>query len=177
MVFVIREGAACRVSAVQIFLFVLAFATWYDSEIFVISWIISLCFFSFNLWFYLFLNAETGFDLIKKLILKHILIIIFKHWVSLHYKRHYYSSTLFLIPMNTLSDEHLARQIKKSDKQAFETFYFRYHKLLFHYIISRIQCPETTREIIQDIFKRLWQNRKGIDAKQPIKDDGFCKVL
>ena len=71
--------------------------------------------------------------------------------------------------MNSLSDKQLAEKIKQSDKQAFETFYFRYYKLLFHYTISRIQCPERAREIIQDIFKRLWQNRESIDTKKSIK--------
>ena len=71
--------------------------------------------------------------------------------------------------MSTLSDNLLASEIKKSNKQAFETFYFRYYKILFHYTLSRIQCPETAREIIQDIFKRLWQNRKSIDTKKSIK--------
>jgi len=71
--------------------------------------------------------------------------------------------------MNTLSDNLLANEIKKSNKQAFETFYFRYYKMLFHYTVSRTKCPEIAREIIQDIFKRLWQNRKGIDTKKSIK--------
>ncbi|MBN1997164.1 RNA polymerase sigma factor [candidate division KSB1 bacterium] len=71
--------------------------------------------------------------------------------------------------MNTLSDNQLASEIKRSNKQAFETFYFRYYKLLFHYIISRIQCSETAKEIIQDIFKRLWQNRNNINTRKSIK--------
>ena len=56
--------------------------------------------------------------------------------------------------MNTIPDNQLADEIKNSNKQAFETLYFRYYKLLFHYLVSRIQDSETTREIIQDIFKR-----------------------
>lgn len=73
------------------------------------------------------------------------------------------------VAMDTQSDNQLAKEIKKSNKLAFETFYFRYYKLLFHYTVSRIQSPETAREIIQDIFKRLWQNRENIDAKKSIK--------
>ena len=71
--------------------------------------------------------------------------------------------------MNTIPDNQLADEIKNSNKQAFETLYFRYYKLLFHYLVSRIQDSETTREIIQDIFKRLWQNRRKIDTKKSIK--------
>lgn len=71
--------------------------------------------------------------------------------------------------MNTRSDNELASAVKKSDKQAFEVLYFRYYTMLFHYTVSRVQSAEISKEIIQDIFKRLWQNRKGIDAKQPIK--------
>ena len=72
--------------------------------------------------------------------------------------------------VNTPSDGQLAGEIKKSSKQAFEMFYFRYYKLLFHYIVSRIQSSETAREIIQEIFKRLWQNRRNLNAKKSIKD-------
>lgn len=71
--------------------------------------------------------------------------------------------------MDSLTDTQLAKEIKQSNKQAFETFYFRYYKLLFHYTVGRIQSPETAREIIQEIFKRLWQNRKSIDTKKSIK--------
>ncbi|MBN2012064.1 RNA polymerase sigma factor [candidate division KSB1 bacterium] len=71
--------------------------------------------------------------------------------------------------MNSKSDIQLAEEIKKSDKQAFETFYHRYYKLLFHYVVSRIQSTELAQEIIQDIFKRLWQNRAHIDSKKSIK--------
>jgi RNA polymerase sigma-70 factor (ECF subfamily) len=71
--------------------------------------------------------------------------------------------------VNTLSDGQLASEIKKSNKHAFETFYFRYYKLLYHYIVSRLQSSEIAREIIQDIFKRLWQNRRNLDTKKSIK--------
>lgn len=71
--------------------------------------------------------------------------------------------------MNTRSDKELAGAIKKSDKQAFEVLYFRYYRMLFHYTVSRIQSAETAREINQDIFRRLWENRKGINVNQPIK--------
>jgi RNA polymerase sigma-70 factor (family 1) len=71
--------------------------------------------------------------------------------------------------VNALSDGQLASEIKKSNKQAFETFYFRYYKLLFHYIVSRFQSSEIAREIIQEIFKRLWQNRRNLDTKKSIK--------
>jgi RNA polymerase sigma-70 factor (ECF subfamily) len=71
--------------------------------------------------------------------------------------------------MNTPSDKQLTARIKKSNKQAFETIYFRYYKLLFHYTVSRIQNSETAEEIIQEIFKRLWQNRKGLDPNKSIK--------
>lgn len=72
--------------------------------------------------------------------------------------------------MNKLSDKELAIEIKKSNKQAFETFYFRYYKILFHYTITRIKNPDTAREIIQEIFKRLWQKRRNINFKKSIKD-------
>ncbi len=47
--------------------------------------------------------------------------------------------------VNTPSNSQLASEIKKSNKQAFELFYFRYYKLLFHYIASRVQSSETAR--------------------------------
>ena len=71
--------------------------------------------------------------------------------------------------MNPQTDKELAEQIKNSNKQAFELFYHRYYKSLFHYIVSRIQCSETAREIIQEIFKRLWQNRQNLDIRKSIK--------
>ncbi|MEJ2544160.1 MAG: sigma-70 family RNA polymerase sigma factor [Calditrichaceae bacterium] len=72
--------------------------------------------------------------------------------------------------MKTLSDNELAGEIKKSNKKALETFYFRYYKMLFHFTVSRLQDSESAKEIIQEIFKRLWQNRKNINTKKSIKD-------
>jgi RNA polymerase sigma-70 factor (family 1) len=72
--------------------------------------------------------------------------------------------------MKTLTDNELAGEIKKSNKKALETFYFRYYKMLFHFTVSRLQDSEIAKEIIQEIFKRLWQNRKNINTKKSIKD-------
>jgi RNA polymerase sigma-70 factor (ECF subfamily) len=72
--------------------------------------------------------------------------------------------------LNTSPDGQLASEIKKSNKQAFETLYFRYYKILFHYVVSRLQSSESARELIQEIFKRLWQNRRNLDKTKSLKD-------
>lgn len=67
------------------------------------------------------------------------------------------------------SDEELVKLIRKNDPDAFKELYYRYFKQLYRYAYYRLYAVETTRDLIQDLFSRVWSNRKNLDPKKPIK--------
>ncbi len=64
-----------------------------------------------------------------------------------------------------LIDDELIRRIQNSDAIAFKTLYFRYHQRLGSYIYNRIHSSEQTRDMLQEIFAWLWQNRIRLRIK------------
>ncbi len=68
-----------------------------------------------------------------------------------------------------LSDNDLSSAIKQSDESAFEAFYHRYYKPLFRFIWSRTRSVELSRELVQETFIRLWENRRKLDSRKSIK--------
>lgn len=70
---------------------------------------------------------------------------------------------------STLSDSDLSNAIKLSDEAAFEAFYHRYYKSLYRFLWSRTQSTELTKELVQEVFIRLWQNRQKLDSQKSIK--------
>ena len=70
---------------------------------------------------------------------------------------------------STLSDNDLSDAISQSDEAAFEAFYFRYYKSLYRFIWSRTQSTDLAREIVQEVFIRLWQNRQNLDSRKSVK--------
>jgi RNA polymerase sigma-70 factor (ECF subfamily) len=67
------------------------------------------------------------------------------------------------------SDNQLAFAIKQSDESAFKVLYYRYYQLLYRFIWMRIRSEELTKDLLQEIFTRLWQNRQHLDTRKSIK--------
>lgn len=56
----------------------------------------------------------------------------------------------------------LLASLKKGKKEALETIYKKYYGELFVYGNSLIKNEEATRDILQNIFLRMWENHKNI---------------
>ncbi|MDZ7763999.1 MAG: sigma-70 family RNA polymerase sigma factor [Melioribacteraceae bacterium] len=67
------------------------------------------------------------------------------------------------------SDEILVKLIKQNDPDAFKELYYKYYKQLYRYAYFRLYAVETTRDLIQDLFSRVWNNRKNLNPNKPIK--------
>ncbi len=68
-----------------------------------------------------------------------------------------------------VSDKQLTESIRLSDGAAFKTLYFRYYEAIFRFIVRRTREDETARDLTQDTFTRVWQNRQNLDSSQSIK--------
>ena len=67
------------------------------------------------------------------------------------------------------SDRVLGARIKASDDAAFKVLFYRYYEPLFRFVARRIPAGESSKDVVQDVFARVWQNRDGINPDQPLK--------
>ncbi|MFO7892065.1 MAG: sigma-70 family RNA polymerase sigma factor [bacterium] len=68
-----------------------------------------------------------------------------------------------------MSEQQLAEAIKSSDSAAFKLLYHKYYEPLYRYIFYRLHSKELTKDLLQDVFTRLWLNRKKFDSSKSLK--------
>lgn len=68
-----------------------------------------------------------------------------------------------------LSAENLWRKIRKSDKRAFEILYKNHYARLCLYAYGFIPDEELVKEIVDDVFLKIWEKRETIDIKYGVK--------
>ena len=69
----------------------------------------------------------------------------------------------------TLTDLQLVDLLKKDDSDAFSEIYSRYAVLLAGFASSKLFDLEDSRDIIHDIFVKLWQERKQLKVDRDLK--------
>ncbi|MBN1779659.1 sigma-70 family RNA polymerase sigma factor [bacterium] len=69
----------------------------------------------------------------------------------------------------SLPDPDLVKKIRTSDRDAFQTLYFRYYESLFRFLWYRLKPADLVRDLLQDLFLKLWNNRSRLDASKSIK--------
>lgn len=62
------------------------------------------------------------------------------------------------------TDEELLKLTQANDQQAFAVLVYRYNVRLFKIINARIRSEDDAKDILQEIFISLWNNRSQIDA-------------
>ncbi len=68
-----------------------------------------------------------------------------------------------------LTDEELWLQIQSGNKNAFEHLYMKYWALLYVHSLKMIQNEEVARDIVQDLFVKLWEKRNEIHINEALK--------
>ena len=69
----------------------------------------------------------------------------------------------------SLSDQQLSEAIRCSDYSAFKSLYYKYYEPLYRYIFYRTRSIELTKDLLQDVFTRLWLNRKKVNPAKSLK--------
>jgi len=64
--------------------------------------------------------------------------------------------------------DQLALRIKIGDGQAFELLFRKYYVRLCGYAYKFLNEPEEAREVVQDVFTKLWERREDIDPEESI---------
>jgi RNA polymerase sigma-70 factor (ECF subfamily) len=64
--------------------------------------------------------------------------------------------------MNPVVDQNIFEAIRLDDRQAFERLFREYYRPLTAYAFRFVRELPTAENIVQDVFLRLWQNRREI---------------
>ncbi len=59
--------------------------------------------------------------------------------------------------------------LKRGDARAFRTLYDTHHHKLYNFSLTFTHSSDDAKEVVQNVFYRLWQYRKSIDPKRPIE--------
>jgi RNA polymerase sigma-70 factor (ECF subfamily) len=63
---------------------------------------------------------------------------------------------------NANTETVLILQLKEGSSKAFDNIYRMYAKRLYAYCLQFTKSPEDSEEIVQNVFVKLWTNRKRI---------------
>ena len=72
-----------------------------------------------------------------------------------------------LTPEST--DRLLARALRQDDEQAFRVLFDRYYKTLYRFVFYRLHEREQSREIMQEVFCRLWERRQKLNPDGSVR--------
>ena len=83
-----------------------------------------------------------------------------------------------------ISDADLVAKLQKGDLDAFDQIFSRYSDRLFGFALSYLKSREETEELVQDVFLKVWENRKHLKRESSLKSYLFtiayhnmCKVF
>lgn len=66
-------------------------------------------------------------------------------------------------------DNELAQAIKAADHNAFKVLYYRYFEALFRFLWRQTSDEELAKDLLQEVFSRLWKSRENLDPRQSVK--------
>lgn len=78
---------------------------------------------------------------------------------------------------STLLDAQLIREIRNDDEEAFYEIYLRYNTLLLIYGHRKLSDKEEAKDIVQDVFVGLWNNRKQLEPDLALSAYLYKSVL
>ncbi|MCU0376959.1 MAG: RNA polymerase sigma-70 factor [Bacteroidales bacterium] len=74
------------------------------------------------------------------------------------------------------SDSEIIGRIRKGDKQEFETLFRSSYVSLVRYAQTILKDHDTSEEIVQELFFRLWQDRESLKIESSLKGYLFRSV-
>lgn len=75
------------------------------------------------------------------------------------------------------SDENLIVLLKQDDHAAFSEIFNRYHSMLFNFAYKKIGDKEETKDLMQEVFVKFWNNRAALELKISLHSYLYRTVL
>jgi RNA polymerase sigma-70 factor (ECF subfamily) len=76
-----------------------------------------------------------------------------------------------------LLESSLLKDLKKSDHMAFEAIFDRYSTQLFRFSLSYLKSKEAAEDVVQEVFMKIWNNRKEIKTDTSFQSYLFTIAL
>lgn len=76
----------------------------------------------------------------------------------------------------TRTDNELLSALKANDRSALNDIYIRYHGLLYRHCYSRFPDHEEVRDILQELFIYLWNNRESLKITSSLSSYLYASV-
>ena len=74
-------------------------------------------------------------------------------------------------------DAKLVKSLKKGDVFAFNELYHKYSQKIYNFSIKHLENEEDVKDLVQEIFTKLWEKRKEIDEKKSLNGYLFTITL
>ena len=59
--------------------------------------------------------------------------------------------------------------LAEDSEYAFQLLYDRHRKRIYQTALRYLKSPILSQEVVQDVFLKLWFNRRGLKADQPLE--------
>jgi RNA polymerase sigma-70 factor (ECF subfamily) len=67
------------------------------------------------------------------------------------------------------SDYDLVEKLRKGELEAFDAVFEKYGARLFGFAMKYLKSKEETEELVQDVFLKIWENRKNLKKDSSLK--------
>ncbi len=67
------------------------------------------------------------------------------------------------------SDKELISKLQANEFQAFDILFHKYSERLYHFAFSFLKNDEDSKEIVQEVFYRIWKKREDLDSGKSFK--------
>ncbi len=74
-------------------------------------------------------------------------------------------------------ESEILKEFKNGDHSAFEEIFKRYSKQLYHFSLSYLKSEEAAEDIVQEVFIKIWNNRKDIKTDTSFQSYLFTITL
>ena len=71
----------------------------------------------------------------------------------------------------------ILKELRKGDHVAFEEIFKRYSRQLFQFALSYLKSKEVAEDIVQEVFVKIWNNRKDIKTDTSFQSYLFTITL
>jgi RNA polymerase sigma-70 factor, ECF subfamily len=68
-----------------------------------------------------------------------------------------------------INDKDLIVAVKKNDHDAFKKLYLEYFQMLIRFAWYRVHSVDIAKELVQELFIRVWSSRENLDPEKSIK--------
>lgn len=69
----------------------------------------------------------------------------------------------------SIHEKHLLSQLRSGNEKAFEQLYHLYSLPIFKRLLRLVKQEEIAKELLQDVFLRIWEKRESIDPEKSFR--------